>query len=1076
MAGSPSASRILPLALALAALAILLPAAAPASASEVRTVDLGGIEARSAALLLSGAETGELEASFLARPLAPSPAGTAIQLVADLVGASLLEAAAGPQMIVEVYAYALDDAGQPRATLTRAFRIDLPVHRAQLETGGVKFLGSMALPAGIAVHTLRLLVLHRASGRFALRTLPLPPTIAQPEAADARTRPTVLEHADPWILASGGDSLRPTADKDLWLPATRLVATAGGSLSLGLAVADTAGVVGQLLDMDGQLLGNLNLRSPRAPENGLSAREIVLQLSEWPPGSYLLEVAGDGRSEPAPRLPLELVSEQLAVGTAWFQRPPAPEEQVEVGPGTQLGGRSALAQLALAAYHRAFESWLAGSLEDALAELRRFETGATSSSNSVGLSIEEGQVRAAAELVAEDDEALVPLMCLHELLFRQYQKNDSYLLATHAQRLASEFARLYAARGGPEAGRIAALVQVSLAGLRQEIGARSAAQSTFENALELDPRQPAALLGLAALHESFAHYETAVELLRRLDRVGAMSPAAKIRLAVNLGRVGSTRQALELLGELAGAAAGLGLAARLPGARTPPGRLPARRRGPDGASGGARALSRRPGAHHPAGRFAGPAGPTARRTAGAGRHRRSDRRPRRLGPPALQRPANAADRGGADPSGAGGGRAPAGGARKSPRDPQRRRPVRLAGAPLVILAAAFLTATVAAQAPPAEETIRVFLDKPDRTVPAFGSVEVVASVGSDEPVARIVIYVDGIVAAELDTPPYVTTVEVGTENRRHRFEAIAHTVSGATARTFFTTPRIRVDEEVTISLQQLYVTVTRDDRRVTGLTQDQFNVTDQGRRQELVTFARGDIPFTAAVLLDSSISMAGDKLRAALAGAKAFFERMSPLDEGRLIVFSDRILHSSPFTSYPEVLSAGLGGVQAAGGTALADHLYLALKQLQARQGRRVVILLSDGVDSHSVLSMADALAQARRSQALIYWLRLPYGSGSTDTSGLPRLSSAWRDSADYDREFTLLSQTVQESGGRIATLAAMSEIGPAFEEIRQELREQYVLGYYPTAKRRDGSWRKVQVRLSDSSLEVRVRDGYNDF
>ncbi len=402
----------------------------------------------------------------------------------------------------------------------------------------------------------------------------------------------------------------------------------------------------------------------------------------------------------------------------------------------------------------------------------------------------------------------------------------------------------------------------------------------------------------------------------------------------------------------------------------------------------------------------------------------------------------------------------------------------MSGAPKLIATLIALTALwpAAARTPPAEETIRVFLDKPDRASPAFGSVEMVASVGSDEPVARVVLYVDGIVAAELTEPPYSATVQVGTENRRHRFEAVAYSVSGAKARAFFTTPRIRVDEELTISLQQLYVTVTRDDRRITELTEDQFTVTDQGRRQKLITFARGDIPFTAAVLLDSSTSMAGDKLRAALSGAEEFFGRMSPLDEGRLIVFSDRILHSSPFTSYPEVLSAGLGGVRAAGGTALADHLYLALKQLQDRQGRRVVILLSDGVDSHSVLSMTDALGQARRSQALIYWLRLPYGSGRADASGLPRLASAWRNSDDYDREFALLSQTVLESGGRITTLAAMSEIGPAFEEIRQELREQYVLGYYPTAKRRDGSWRKVQVRLRDSSLEVRARNGYNDF
>lgn len=396
----------------------------------------------------------------------------------------------------------------------------------------------------------------------------------------------------------------------------------------------------------------------------------------------------------------------------------------------------------------------------------------------------------------------------------------------------------------------------------------------------------------------------------------------------------------------------------------------------------------------------------------------------------------------------------------------------LAGA---LLAGTLLASAATAQQPD-EQAVRVFLDKPDRTQPAFGSVEIVASVGSDEPVERVVLYVDGIVAAELTEPPYTATVEVGTENRRHRFEAVAYTVSGATGSTAVTTPRIRVDEEVTISLQQLYVTITRDGERVTNLTQGQFTVIDQGRRQKIVTFARGDIPFTAAVLLDSSTSMAGDKLRAALGGAKAFFDRMSALDEGRLIVFSDRVLHSSPFTSYPEVLSAGLGGVRADGGTALADHLYLALKQLQERQGRRVVILLSDGVDSHSVLSMADALGQARRSQALIYWLRLPYGSGKAGATGLPRLSSAWRNSDDYDREFALLSQTVLESGGRITTLSAMAEIGPAFEEIRQELREQYVLGYYPTAKRRDGSWRKVQVRLLDSSLAVRVREGYNDF
>ncbi len=394
----------------------------------------------------------------------------------------------------------------------------------------------------------------------------------------------------------------------------------------------------------------------------------------------------------------------------------------------------------------------------------------------------------------------------------------------------------------------------------------------------------------------------------------------------------------------------------------------------------------------------------------------------------------------------------------------------------LLLLAALAAGAGGAQTAGDEPRLRIFLDRPDPLSPALGRVEMAATVSGEEPVARVVFYVDGIVAAELAAPPWQATVEVGTENQRHRFEAIAYGDSGVLARTSFTTPRIRVDEQVTISLQQLYVTVTENGGRVTDLERGEFTVLDEGRRQELVTFARGDIPFTAAVLLDSSISMAGDKLRAALAGAEAFFHRMGPLDEGRLIVFSDRILHMTPFTSFPEVLSAGLGGVNAAGGTALADHLYLALKQLQDRQGRRVVILLSDGVDSHSVLSMADALAQARRSQALIYWLRLPYGSGAADGGGLPRLASAWRSSDDYEREFALLTETVEDSGGRIQTLAAMSEIAPAFEEIRRELREQYVLGYYPTGARRDGRWRRVKVELRQPGHQVRARGGYHDF
>ncbi len=378
----------------------------------------------------------------------------------------------------------------------------------------------------------------------------------------------------------------------------------------------------------------------------------------------------------------------------------------------------------------------------------------------------------------------------------------------------------------------------------------------------------------------------------------------------------------------------------------------------------------------------------------------------------------------------------------------------------------------------AQTSLTVSLDSPDPFTPANGMVRIEAVVVADEPVERVAFYVDSVVVGELTEPPYHLEIDVGDENREHRFQVVAYGASGATGSGLVTTPKIRVDEELSITLQQLYVTVTRQGQPVLGLKRDDFAVIDRNTRQKLVTFTRGDIPFTALVLLDSSVSMEGKKLKAALGGAKAFFDGMRALDEGKLLVFSDRILHSTPFTTIPDVLTAGLDRIRATGGTALNDHLYLALKQLEARQGRRVVILLSDGVDSHSVLPMTEVLNNARRSQALIYWLQLPYRRGALIDGGrqLPKMASAWRSSDDYQRQFALLRRTVEESGGRIQLLASVDEIGNAFEGILTELREQYALGFYPENPNHDGNWRRLKVRLRPSGVDIRCREGYLDF
>ena len=366
--------------------------------------------------------------------------------------------------------------------------------------------------------------------------------------------------------------------------------------------------------------------------------------------------------------------------------------------------------------------------------------------------------------------------------------------------------------------------------------------------------------------------------------------------------------------------------------------------------------------------------------------------------------------------------------------------------------------------------IEVRITQPQFEVPVFGRVEISAEVSSEHEILSAEVFVDGLLAGRLEgPPPYRWSLEVGEENTGHRFEVVARDTAGEEARDVVITPPIQVDQEIEVELQQLYVTATRGGDAVRDLGRKDFTVVDDGRPQQLVTFERGDVPLAALLLVDSSDSMRGRRLRLALAGAESFVDSMARLDQAMLLLFADRVVHATPFTGFPRVLASGLAGVEASGGTALADHLYAALKLLEDRQGRRVVILLSDGVDTASVLEMSDVLWAARRSQALVYWLRLPLG----ERPGA--ISSAWRDGPGHRRELERLEELVRASGGRIVPLEGLDDATAAFTEILEELRGQYVLGYYPEPRLGDGRWREVKVRAG-SGVRVRAREGYVDY
>lgn len=381
------------------------------------------------------------------------------------------------------------------------------------------------------------------------------------------------------------------------------------------------------------------------------------------------------------------------------------------------------------------------------------------------------------------------------------------------------------------------------------------------------------------------------------------------------------------------------------------------------------------------------------------------------------------------------------------------------------------TAVLACAAARPAAAIDVFLRSPKPSQPVFGEVVLEAEVLSGKPVAGVVFRVDDRVVARLTKPPWRTTVDVGQENVEHTIEATATDSAGESATATRVTPAIAVNSELDLRLQQLYVTVTRAGVRALGLAREAFTVFDQGSRQELVTFEGGDVPITAELLVDTSLSMKGARLAAAVRGAEAFVAGMQPLDEAELLLFSDRLLHETERTRDPAVIAGSLDVVEAQGGTALDDLLYVALERLERYQGRRVVILLSDGVDVDSVLDMEDVLWKAERSQSAVYWIRLR----DPDTRPVVARMSAWRGPAVHRRELEGLARLVERSGGRIVDLDHVEDAPAAFREILAELREEYVLGYYPSVDLDDGSWHRIRVEIEGTGYRVRTRQGYAD-
>ncbi len=271
-----------------------------------------------------------------------------------------------------------------------------------------------------------------------------------------------------------------------------------------------------------------------------------------------------------------------------------------------------------------------------------------------------------------------------------------------------------------------------------------------------------------------------------------------------------------------------------------------------------------------------------------------------------------------------------------------------------------------------------------------------------------------------------------------------------------------------VDLVSLNVTVTEGGARyVTDLSQEDFSVFEDGVKQDVTFFNRTNLPIALALLLDTSASM-DSKLPTAQEAAIGFAKRLRKQDLAEVIDFDSRVVILQNFTNSATELESAIRKTSAGGSTSLYNAVYIALKDLKkvvARNTeeirRQAIVVLSDGEDTSSLLPFEEVLDLAKRSETAIYaiGLRAPDGPGTT-TKGFK------------EAEF-VLRQFAQETGARSFFPNQLSELAGVYGQISDELSSQYTVGYTSRNPKRDGSWRRVVVRVGRPNLATRTKLGY---
>ncbi len=257
---------------------------------------------------------------------------------------------------------------------------------------------------------------------------------------------------------------------------------------------------------------------------------------------------------------------------------------------------------------------------------------------------------------------------------------------------------------------------------------------------------------------------------------------------------------------------------------------------------------------------------------------------------------------------------------------------------------------------------------------------------------------------------------------------------------------LRVDTTVVL----IPVTVTDPlNRIVTGLEKDHFKVFEDKVPQKITQFSNEDAPVSIGIVFDTSGSM-GAKLQKSRQAVAQLVKTANPEDEFFLVQFNERPELTMGFTKDPEEIQNRLTFIQSKGRTALLDSVYLAINEMKkhARNPRKALVIISDGGDNSSRYTESEIKNLVREADVQIYAIGI-----------FEPISSRGRTAEELAGP-SLLSEIAEQTGGRHFPVENLNELPDVAAKIGTELHLQYVLGYAPTNREKDGKYRHVQVKL----------------